>query len=145
MRLVQTARTSSSPSQVWEVLGQPKRWPEFELFLRRVRGTSGAAVAGQTLVGVSRVGSLAVPIDVLEAEPGRRLVLRVHTAPGVRQTMTTEILPVVRGGSDLRVSVALDGLLAPAAAGPAWLASGVTVRLLAVRTERVARAARRVA
>ena len=145
MRLVQTARTSASPGQVWEVLGHPRRWPEFELFLRRVRGTHGPAVTGQTLVGVSRVGSLAVPIDVLEAEAGRRLVLRVHVAPGVRQTMTVEVLPVVSGGSDLRASVVLEGLLARAAAGPAWLAGGVTVRLLAVRAERLARAARRVA
>ena len=36
MRLVQRARTSATPAQVWEVLGQPSRWPEFEPFLRRV-------------------------------------------------------------------------------------------------------------
>lgn len=145
MRLVQKARTTATPSQVWEVLGDPVRWPEFELFLRRARGSHGALAAGQVLVGVSRVASLAVPIDVLEAEPGSRLVLRVHTAPGVRETVTHEVLPRVAGGSDLRVSVVVEGLFARPAAVPLWLASGLTLRLLVARAERLARAARRAA
>ena len=145
MRLVQRARTSAAPAQVWEVLGAPARWPEFEPFLRRVRGTHGVAVAGQTLVGVSRIGSLAVPIDVLEVETARRLVLRVHTAPGVGELLTFEVVPVVSGGSDLTCSVVVDGVLARAAAGPLWAASGLTVRLLAARAHRLARAARRAA
>ena len=68
-----SARTSATPAQVWEVLGQPSRWPEFEPLLRRVRGTHGPAAAGQTLVGVSRVANLAVPLDVREVDPARRL------------------------------------------------------------------------
>ena len=138
-----TARTSATPAQVWEVLGQPSRWPEFEPLLRRVRGTHGAAAAGQALVGVSRIANLAIPIDVREAEPSRRLVVRVHTAPGVGQVLTIELVPVVSGGTDVVCSVVVDGLFARAAAAPLWLASGVTVRLLAVRAERLARAARR--
>jgi hypothetical protein len=130
---------------VWEVLGQPARWPEFEPFLRRVRGAERAAAAGQTLVGVSRLGAVAVPIDVLEAAPGSRLVLRVHTAPGIRQTMTFELLPVVRGGSDLRLGVVVEGLFARPAAGPLWLSSALSLRLLVARAERIARAARRAA
>lgn len=145
MTRVQRARTSASPAQVWEVLGHPARWPEFELFLRRVRGTHGAAAAGQTLVGVSRFGSLAIPIDVLEVEPGARLVLRVHTAPGVVQTVTHEVVPLVRGGSDLRLGVTVDGLFSRAAVAPLRLVGALTVRLLAARTERLARAARRAA
>jgi uncharacterized protein YndB with AHSA1/START domain len=145
VRLVQKARTTASPAQVWEVLGDPARWPEFELFLRRVRGAHGALAAGQTLVGVSRVASLAVPIDVVEVQPGSRLVLRVHTAPGVRETVTHEVLSRVSGGSDVRVSVAVEGLFAGPAAVPLWLASGLTVRLLVARAQRLARAARRAA
>ena len=145
MRLVQKARTSATPAQVWEVLGDAARWPEFEPFLRRLRGAHGALVPGQVLVGVSRVGSLAVPIDVLEVEPGARLVLRVHTAPGVRETVTHEVLPRVAGGSDVRVGVVVEGLFARAAALPLWLASGLTLRLLVARAERLARAARRAA
>ena len=140
-----TARTSATPAQVWEVLGQPSRWPEFEPLLRCVRGTHGAAAAGQTLLGVSRIANLAVPIDVREADPGRRLVVRVHTAPGVGQLLTVDLVPVVSGGTDIACSVVVDGLFARLAAGPLWLASGFTVRLLAVRAERLARAARRAA
>ena len=145
MRLTHRVHTDATPAQVWEVLGDPHRWSEFELFLRRVRGTHGALAAGQVLVGVSRIASLAVPIDVLEAEPGARLVLRVHTAPGVVETVTHEVLPRVAGGSDVRVSVVVEGLFARPAAVPLWLASGLTVRLLVARAERLARAARRAA
>jgi uncharacterized protein YndB with AHSA1/START domain len=145
VRLTAQARTSASPAQVWEVLGSPSRWPEFEPFLRRVRGTHRGAATGQTLVGVSRVGSVAVPIDVVEAVPGSRLVLRVHLAPGVRQTMTFEVLPAVKGGSDLRIGVVVEGLFALSAAGPLWLTGAMTLRLLAARCERIARAARRAA
>ena len=140
-----SARTSATPAQVWEVLGQPTRWPEFEPMLRRVRGAHGAAAPGQTLLGVSRLANLAVPIDVREADPARRLVVRVHAAPGVGQLLTVELVPVVSGGTDIACSVVVDGLFAPVAAGPLWLASGLTVRLLAVRSERLARAARRAA
>lgn len=127
------------------MLGQPSRWPEFEPLLRRVRGTHGAAAAGQTLLGVSRIANLAVPLDVREVDPARRLVVRVHTAPGVGQVLTVDLVPVVSGGTDIVCSVVVDGIFARAAVGPLWLASGLTVRLLAVRAERLARAARRAA
>lgn len=145
MRLAARARTTASPAQVWEVLGTPSRWPEFEPWLRRVRGTQRRATTGQALVGVSRFYGVTVPIDVLEAVPGERLVLRLHTAPGVTQTVTHELLPTVQGGSDVRVGVVVEGLFARAAAGPLWLASALTLRLLVVRAERLARAARRAA
>lgn len=145
MRLAQSAGTTASPAQVWEVLGDPTRWPEVEPFLRRVRGTRDQAAAGQVLVGVSRIASLAVPIDVLEAVAPSRLVLRVHTAPGVRQTITHEVVPRVRGGSDIHVAVVLEGPLAVPLAGPLWLSSSFTLRLLVARVARIARAARRAA
>lgn len=140
MRLTSSARTTASPAQVWEVLGSPVRWPEFEPFLRRVRGTQRGAAPGQTLVGVARFGAVAVPIDVLEVVPGSRLVLRVHTAPGVRQTMSFDVLPTVDGGSDLRLGLVVEGLFARAAVGPVWLAGALTLRLLAARGDRIARA-----
>ncbi|CAN5292463.1 hypothetical protein BH24ACT10_BH24ACT10_05080 [soil metagenome] len=52
MRLAHRVRTSASPGQVWQVLGEPARRPEFELVLRRVRGPDGPVGAGQTLLGV---------------------------------------------------------------------------------------------
>ena len=145
MRLAHRQRTSATPAQVWEVLGDPARWPEFEPFLRRVRGTRGRAATGQVLVGIARVGGLGVPIDVVEATAPDRLVLRTSLAPGVTSTVVHEVLPVVTGGSDLRVSVVVEGLFARPAAVPLWLSTGLTTRLLAVRAERLARSARRAA
>lgn len=142
MRLAHRVRTSASPGQVWQVLGDPSRWPEFELLLRRVRGGEGAVAAGQTLLGVSRVALIAVPIDVLEAVPASRLVLRVHAAPGVVERLAFEVVPLARGGSDISVSVVVEGLFARAAVLPLWLGSGFTTRVLGVRAERLARAAR---
>ena len=145
MRLAARARTSASPAQVWEVLGHPERWPEFEPWLRRLRGTNRPAATGQALVGVSRFYGVAVPIDVVQAVAGQRLVLRVHTAPGVTQTVTHELVPMVQGGTDVRVNVVVEGLFARPAAGPLWIASALTLRLLVVRAERLVRAARRAA
>lgn len=143
MRLSHRVRTTASPAQVWAVLGEPRRWPEFDLFLRSVRGSHGAAATGQHLLGLARLASLRIPVDVVEAVPDRRLVLLVHTAPGLRETVTHEITPSVRGGSDIAVSVVVEGLWARFGAVPLWLASGLSARVLAARTDRSAREQRR--
>ena len=145
MRLAHRVHTIATATQVWQLLGDPKAWPQFDLLLRRVEGYHAPATTGQQLIAVARFGALRIPVDVVEAVPGRRLVLLVHTAPGIRERVTHEITTAVRGGCDLEVSVVVDGLLAPVAAAPLYLASGFTTRLLASRTDRLARAARRVA
>ena len=145
MRLSHRVRTAASPEQVWEVLGDPRRWPEFELSLRGVRGRPGRAQTGQRLTGVSRVATLGIPIDVLEATPPSRLVLLVHPVPGLRERVTFEVAAAVRGGSAVTVSVVVDGLLGWPAVAPLFLGNVLTVRLLSVRTDRIARAARRAA
>ena len=142
MRLAHRVHVAATPAQVWEVLGDPERWPQFDLFLRRVRGTQGRTAAGQRLVGISRVGSLRIPVDVVEASPPSRLVLVVHTAPGLREHVTTEVTPALHGGCHITVQVALEGPLARVALGPLYLGRGVTARLLGARAERLARAAR---
>lgn len=143
MRLSHRVRTSASPAEVWAVLGTPQRWPEFDLFLRTVRGAHGSAASGQHLLGLARLASLRIPVDVVEAVPDKRLVLLVHTAPGLRETVTHEITPAVRGGSDVVVSVVVEGLWARFGAVPLWLASGLSARVLAARTDRIARELRR--
>ncbi len=134
MRLAHRVHTRASPAQVWEVLGDPRAWPSFDPLLGAVRG--GPVRTGQRLVGVARVARLGIPVDVLEADPGRRLVLRVRTAPGVCETVTHDVTPAVRGGSDLVVSVVVEGLLAALAVVPLHLSGGVRARLLAARTDR---------
>jgi len=138
-------RTSASAGQIWSVLGEPGRWPEHELFLRRVIGSSGTVHPGEHLLGVGRGLGVRIPLDVVEAVTDRRLVVRVHAAPGIVEELTYELTPLVRGGCDLAVSVVVEGLFARGAALPLWLASGLTVRVLAHRVEGIARAARKVA
>lgn len=145
MRLAHRVHTTASPSQVWQVLGDPQRWPQFNLAWRAVRGTVGRAATGQRLVGVARAASLGIPIDVAEATAPHRLVLLVHTVPGLREQVTHEVVPVARGGSQITVSVVVEGPLARPAVGLVYLGAGVTARLLARRADRVARAARRAA
>lgn len=145
MRLVHRVHTSASPAEVWSLLADPACWPQFDLSLRRVRGAHGRVAAGQHLLGLGRVLSVRIPIDVVEVEPEERLVLLVHTAPGVRERVTHELTPAVRGGCDVRVSIVVEGMFARAAFVPLWLAGGLTTRILAARTDRDARRARRTA
>lgn len=145
MRLTHHVRTSASPAMVWQTLGRPSHWPEFDVFLRGVRGAEGSASPGQHLVGVARLLSLGIPLDVLEVDPERRLVLRVRTVPGLSEEVTFVITPTVKGGSDIRVSVVLEGPLSRPAVLPLWLANGLNARVLAARTHSAAKASRRTA
>jgi hypothetical protein len=142
MKLAHRARTSASPAQVWSLLGNPTRWPEFDMFFRRVRGADRVR-SGQTLLGIARATSLRIPVDVVDVVPEQRLELFLHTAPGVWERLVYEIAPAVRGGSHVRVHVVVEGLFARAAVAPLWVASGLTLRVLAARAEREARAARK--
>ena len=145
MRLAHRVRTAATPAQVWQVLGDPRRWAEFELSLRGVRGRPARAQTGQRLHGISRFATLGIPIDVVEATPPSRLVLLVHALPGLREQVRFDVTPAARGGSDVTVTVVVDGLLGWPAVAPLFLGNVLTVRLLAVRADRVARAARRAA
>lgn len=143
MRLVHRVRTPASPAEVWSVLGTPASWPLFDVFLSKVKGSTREAQVGQHLVGVSRWTVLGIPLDVLEVEPEKRLVMRVRTAPGITEELTFVLTPTTRGGTDIRVSIVVDGLFARPAAPVLWLANGLNARVLATRTARLARAARR--
>jgi len=145
VRLAHRVHTAASPAQVWEVLGDPRRWAEFELSLRGVRGRPGEVRTGQRLTGLSRFATLGVPVDVVEATGPSRLRLLVHVVPGLREQVTFDVAPAVRGGSDVTVSVVVDGPLGWPAVAPLFLGNVLTVRLLGVRADRIARAARRAA
>lgn len=143
MRLAHRVQTSATPAQVWQLLGNPRRWPEFNPFVRRISAAPEQVRTGQTLLAVARVSSLRIPVDVVEAEPQRRLELFFHTAPGVSERVRFQLAPTVRGGCSFRVSVVVTGPLARVAAGPLWLTNGVVARVLGVQAERAARTARR--
>ena len=127
------------------MLGTPHNWPQFDVFLTRVRGTTSSATVGQHLVGISRWTKLGIPLDVLEVDPDKRLVMRVRTAPGITEELTFVLTPTTRGGTDIAVSIVVDGLFARPAAPLLWVANGLNARVLAHRTHRVARQARRAA
>jgi len=142
VRLGHRVHTTASAAQVWDLLSRPVDWPQFLVVLRRVRGTDGLAETGQRLLGITRVGSVGLPIDVLEAVRERRLSLLVQTAPGLREEVTYFVTPAVRGGCDIEVSVVVDGLLAPIGTAPLFLATALSARLLAARARRTAKAVR---
>ena len=142
MRLSHRVHTTASTAQVWDLLSRPVDWPQFLVLLRRVRGTDGPAETGHRLLGITRVGSVGLPIDVLEAVRERRLSLLVRTAPGLREEVTYFVTPAVRGGCDIEVSVVVDGLLAPIGTAPLFLATALSARLLAARAQRTAKAVR---
>jgi uncharacterized protein YndB with AHSA1/START domain len=135
MKLAHRVRTSATPAQVWAVLGTPASWPQFDVFLAKVRGTTRAAEVGQHLVGISRWTTLGIPLDVLEVVPEQRLVMRVRTAPGITEELTFVLTPTTKGGTAISLSIVVDGLFAGPAAPVLWLANG--------RTQRMARQARR--
>ena len=145
MRLAHRVHTSAAPAEVWQLLGTPAQWSQFDLLLRGVRGGHGRAVAGERLMALLRLSAIGVPVDVVEAVPERRLVVAVHLVPGLTEQLTFDLTPAVGGGTDLVLSVVVEGVLARPAALPLWLYDGLTVRVLAARTDRAARQARRAA
>lgn len=145
MRLEHRVRTTATPAEVWSVLGNPNAWPTFELFVRGVRGDRSRVTAGQRLMALARLSLLAVPVDVVEVVPEERLVLEVHTAPGLREVLSFDLVEAVPRGTDIRLSVSVEGPLAVPAFLPLWLANGLSARILAAQTDRRARLDRRTA
>lgn len=143
MNLGHRVSTSATPAQVWDLLGHPARWPEFDPFLRRVHGAKDDARPGQTLLGVARFTGVRIPIDVVDAVAEQRLEMYVRTAPGVSERVVYDLAPTLRGGTSVRMSVVVEGLFARAAVTPLWLANAFNARLLVAQAERAARAARR--
>ena len=142
MRLVHRVHTAATPAGVWQLLGDTGAWSQFEMALRGVRGR---VTSGAHLMALLRMSAIGVPVDVVEAIPERRLVLVVHLLPGLREELTFDLTPSVRGGTDIALGVVVEGLLARPAALPLWLYDGFTARVLAARTERLAKLARRAA
>lgn len=131
---------TAPPADVWTVLRDPRRWPEFDFALDRVTGAAGDVVEGQRLLAVSRGGLMRIPIDVRRVVPKRALRIVVHTLPGLREHVEHILVPTARGGTELTVVVRTEGPLALGALGPLWVTSALTERLLSRAAEREHRA-----
>jgi hypothetical protein len=142
MRLVHRVSTSATPAQVWQLLGSPESWPLFELSLRGVRGR---LASGEPLMALLRFSAIGVPVDVVEVVPEQRLAVVVRLLPGLREELLFELAPALRGGTDISLSVVVDGLLAAPAVVPLWMYDGLITRVLAARSHSAARQARRAA
>jgi hypothetical protein len=68
--------------------------------------------------------------------------MRVRTAPGITEELTFVLTPTTNGGTDIRVSIVVEGLFARAAAPLLWLANGLNAHVLASRTAALACASR---
>jgi hypothetical protein len=126
----------ATPPDVWTVLRDPHRWPEFEALLARVDGAAGHAIEGQRLLGVGRAVPIRIPLDVRRVVPRKALHVTVHSIPGLREELDIVLVPATRGGTQITMLVRLSGPLAAAMVLPVWLGSGMTVRLLAKAAER---------
>jgi hypothetical protein len=131
MRFVRRAHAAAPAAEVWRQLSEPRRWPEFELFLQRVTGAPGAVRTGQRLLGVGRGIPLRIPIDVIDVQPGWLLSVVVSTAPGVSHRITVELMSAVRGGTDVRVTTEVDGVFAGLALLPSWATAELRLRRIA--------------
>jgi hypothetical protein len=125
--------TPAPPPDVWAVLSQPRRWPEFELSLTRVDGAAGSAAQGQRLVAISRGFGLRLPVDVGHVIPRKALLVRVRLMPGLTEDVEYVLVPAARGGTDVTVIVTTAGPLSRVAVLPLWSNAAFGVRLLARR------------
>lgn len=135
-RVTHQIACQAPPPDVWSVLREPQRWPEFEPFLSRVEGAAGHAVEGQRLLGVARAVPLRIPLDVRRVVPRKTLSVRVHSLPGLREDLEIMLVPATRGGTQITIVTHLSGPLATGALVPRWVMSGVTARLLVRAAER---------
>jgi len=136
VRISHRVTTPAEPDEVWAVLEDPSRWPEWDLFLRRVEGGRGRIREGQHLMVTVRGLPVRVPVDVRMVATGRRLGLTVHTAPGLREQVDHDVTRRPRGGSQVRVSTVLEGPFAPLAVVPLWCASALNTWMLGWRATR---------
>lgn len=136
MRLSHRVITPAEPEELWALLEDPARWPEFELLLRRVEGTRGLVREGQHLLGTARGFPIRIPIDVRLVAKTRHLGLTFYTLPGLREQIDHSVTRRRRGGSELRTSVVLEGPIAPLVIAPVYVSCALTTWLLGLRATR---------
>jgi len=114
---------AAAPEQVWAVLADVERWPEWTPMITRLqRVDSGAFGVGST----ARIKQPRLPTAVwrvTEFDPGRSFSW-VSRRPGVRTEGGHRVTPAAGGGATVTLSVRQVGLLA----GPVGLLAGGLIR-----------------
>jgi uncharacterized protein YndB with AHSA1/START domain len=105
-----TVSSPFSPEQLWPLLADPGRWPEWDATIER------ASLAGPLAVGARgslkpRDGGSSL-FEVTHVEPGRRLTDIVRL-PLALMSFDHEWTPLPDGGTRLTHRVAIEGPLAP--------------------------------
>jgi hypothetical protein len=131
--LICNRAVSDAPVEaVWDLLRDPARWPEFELFLSTVEGGRVPLEVGQSFTVVGRAPAvLRVPVDVRVVHPLQRLGITIHTLPGVIEDVDHLLVPLPSGRTDIEVRVSIRGPLAPAAYPLLRVSSALVTRKLA--------------
>jgi hypothetical protein len=107
-----SARVDAVPEQVWAVLSDVERWPEWDSGVAAVEGR--ATPDGKVTIRSHAAPGRAFPVRVTELEPPTRLRLSGGMPLGLfRGVRTFDITPAPEGGSTFRVREEYTGALLP--------------------------------
>ncbi|HOI75459.1 MAG TPA: SRPBCC domain-containing protein [Syntrophales bacterium] len=106
---------NTSPDRVWEVLMDFAAYPEWNPFIRSIRGVPRKGESLEVFIQTGGAGGMTFRPHVLVAEPGRELRWRGRLLlPGLFDgTHSFEIRPVADGKVVFRQSESFSGLLVP--------------------------------
>jgi hypothetical protein len=134
-----SACSAAAVSDVWALLADPARWPEYEPAFRSVTavpsGEPAPVAVGQRLRAQVRLMPHQVPIEIDHVVPRSSIAMTAQLFPGLAEEVEHLVLPSATGGTQVTARIRLHGPLALPALLPRWAARAVTVRLLARAAE----------
>jgi uncharacterized protein YndB with AHSA1/START domain len=116
-RFSATVDVPAAPSQIWPVMTDVERWPEWTASTSRVRRLSAGPLAVGSRVRVHQPKLPPAVWRVTEFEPGASFTW-LSVAPGVRVT-ACHAVEEISGGSRVTLSICYEGLFG------SWLARWV--------------------
>lgn len=142
-----SACSAAPVTDVWALLVDPTRWPEFEPAIRRVVAEppdeAAEVEAGKRLRAQLRLSAVQIPVEIDHVVNRSSLAVTARLLPGLAEEVEHLVIPSATGGTQVTVRIRLNGPFALPALLPRWIARVVTVRLLARAAEGPLRAASR--
>lgn len=108
---------AAPPEEVWAVIGDVERWPEWTPSVRSIKRYDTGPLAVGSRARIEQPKLRPADWQVTRLEPGRGFDWETR-APGLTVTGCHWIVPT-RAGSQVTISIRLTGMLAPIVA---WLA-----------------------